>query len=481
MYMEYVINHREPISLFHFFEEISAIPRGSFHEQAIADYLERFAEERGLFCYRDKINNVLIKAPASPAMEHRPPLLLQGHTDMVCEKEADVQHDFLIDPLKLYTDGKFLRARGTTLGADDGIAVAAMLALLDGAITEHPAYECLFTTAEEVGLEGAYAFDYNRLSAKRMINMDSEKIGVVTVGCAGGVRSDLVLSYAPVNNFVACIHVELQGLMGGHSGEDINKGRANANKLMGVLLSALAETQEFGIVRINGGSKDNAIPRSCEAILAVSDADEAIDRITDCSAALIETLSREDRGFALTCETCEPECFCMNAEDTERVLRLLNGVPNGVLQMSEKIEGLVEFSRNLGVVRLENDTLTVTFSSRSAIDAQLEDSMRELEHLADETGCEIRHHGRYPGWEYAKVSALRDAYLQAFRAVTGEDAAVNVIHAGLECGVIRSRIPEMDMISVGPTMHDIHSPSEALDLDATETFWRVLEHLIPTL
>ena len=479
--MEYVVNNRTPISLFRFFEEISAIPRGSFNEQAIADHLVAFANARGLECYRDEANNVLIKAPASLGMESRPPLLLQGHTDMVCEKDSESDHDFLTDPLKLYLDGKFLRARGTTLGADDGVAVAAMMALLDGAIGMHPAYECLFTTAEEVGLEGAYAFDYERITARRMINMDSEALGVVTAGCAGGVRSDLTLFFSPTDCDRSCVRVELRGLMGGHSGEDINKGRANANVLMGRILRTLSEEQAIRLVRINGGSKDNAIPRACEAILAVADVDLAIDRITELAAAEAETLSLEDRGFQVLCESSEPECCMMTGEDTDRVIRLLNGVPNGVLQMSRSVEDLVEFSRNMGVVRCEEGCLTVTFSSRSAIEAQIDASVEELTRLAECTGCEIRHRGRYPGWEYAEVSALRNAYLQAFEEVTGKKATVNVIHAGLECGVICSRIREMDIISVGPTMQDIHSPSEALDLDSTETFWRVLETLIPRL
>lgn len=479
--MEYVVNNRNPIALFRFFEEISAIPRGSFNERAIAEHLVAFAKERKLECYRDEANNVLIKAPASRGMEDRPPLLLQGHTDMVCEKDSESDHDFLTDPLKLYLDGKLLRAKGTTLGADDGIAVAAMMALLDGAIEKHPAYECLFTTAEEVGLEGAYAFDYEKITARRMINMDSETLGVVTAGCAGGVRSDLTLTFTPTEFVGECVRLELRGLMGGHSGEDINKGRANANVLMGRILKALSEEQEISVVRINGGSKDNAIPRACEVLLAVPDADSAIDRMTELAAAEAEKLSLEDRGFQVICETSEPECCMMTGEDTEKVIRLLSGVANGVLQMSRAVEGLVEFSRNLGVVRQEDSTLSVTFSSRSAIESQIDESIEALEGLAEATGCEIRHHGRYPGWEYAEKSMLRDAYLQTFEEVTGESATVNVIHAGLECGVIRSRIREMDIISVGPTMQDIHSPSEALDLDSVETFWRVLETLIPRL
>lgn len=431
-------------------------------------------------CHRDAAHNILIKAPASHGMEGRPPILLQGHTDMVCEKNADVEHDFQKDPLSLYVEGGCLRAKGTTLGADDGIAVAVMLALLDGAVETHPAYECLFTTAEEVGLDGANAFDYSLLSARRMLNLDSEQLGVVTAGCAGGLRSDLTLSHTPIPFAGEGVHVQIKGLMGGHSGENINSGRANANKLMGRLLAKLSETCEVCLVSIEGGSKDNAIPRECEAYLAVPDADAAIECLTEGAEEIAATLGRDDRGFSLICETSGPEAAMMNREDTIRAIGVLTCSSNGVLKMSHDVKGLVCYSRNLGVVRYEDGKMTFVFSSRSEIESHLDDSIRELDLLATLTGCTTRHHSRYPGWSYAPKSPLRDAYCQVYREVTGEDATINVIHAGLECGVIYSRVP-MDIISIGPTMHDIHSPNEALELDSVDTFWRVLATLIPRL
>lgn len=294
--MNFVIQGREPLSVFHFFEEISAIPRPSYHESGIADYLVSFAKARGLECYRDATNNVLIKKPSTMGKENIPAVLFQGHTDMVCEKNADVEHDFLTDPLKLYVDGKMLRAKGTTLGADNGIAVATMLALLDGEIPEHPAMECLFTTAEEVGLDGANNFDYRLISARRLVNMDSEALGRITAGCAGGLRSDIALP-CRVKNFAGrAIRVSVSGLMGGHSGENINSGRANANKLMGRLLAALYGEQKFALVSLSGGSKDNAIPRECEAILAVCDADAAIDCLSEHAAEIANELSQDDKS-----------------------------------------------------------------------------------------------------------------------------------------------------------------------------------------
>ena len=479
--MEYVTAGLEPADVLRWFERISAVPRGSYNEAGIADFLVAFARERGLECYRDAADNVLIQAPATPGMENRPPLLLQGHTDMVCEKNRDVEHDFLRDPLSLYVQGGFLRARGTTLGADDGIAVAMMLALLDGGIPRRPACECLFTTAEEVGLDGAHAFDYSRISARRLINMDSEELGVVTAGCAGGLRSDLTLQYRPEPFAGECLHVQLKGLMGGHSGENINSGRANANKLMGRLLAALEPEAELHLARMEGGSKDNAIPRECEAWLAVPDAAAAAELLTGEAARIAQELGADDRRFELICEDCEPQACMMSAEDTRRAVALLSCAANGVLEMSRDVPGLVEYSRSLGVVRSGEGEMTFVFSTRSAMEARLDASARELDLLAGLCGCTARHHSRYPGWSYAAASPLRDAYLAAYRRVTGSDARVNVIHAGLECGVIGSHLPGIDMISVGPTMHNIHSPDEALDLGSVAVFWRVLGDLLPRL
>lgn len=476
--MEFVIYGRKPEAVFRYFEELSAIPRPSYHESAVADYLCAFAAARGLEHQRDAQHNVLIKAPATPDRQSAAPLLLQGHTDMVCEKNLDTVHDFLQDPLRLYLDGRYLRARGTTLGGDNGIAVAIMLAILDGALPSHPAIECLFTTAEEVGMDGARAFDYTCLSAKRMLNLDSEELGVVTAGCAGGFRSDLALPYTAESLTGTAIECRLTGLAGGHSGECINRGRANANKLMGRLLSALlAEQLEMRLIALNGGSKDNAIPREAVARLAVPDATAACALLKAEAERIAAELSQEDAGFALSVAPCTAT-EALSGAVTRAAVTLLSCAANGVLEMSRRVPGLVEFSRNLGVIRQESGKLVFVFSTRSAIEGQLDASARELDLLAAATGAEVRHHSRYPGWDYAKTSAIRDTYLDAYRRVTGKEARVNVIHAGLECGIIHAHLPEMDMISIGPDMQNIHSPDEALDLDSVEQFWKILACVI---
>ncbi len=480
--MEYVIKGRRPASLFRFLEEISAIPRGSYNEEGIADYLIAFARERGLDVYRDQFHNVLIKRPATEDRVGEAPILLQGHTDMVCEKDADSTHDFTKDSLRLWVDGEMLRATGTTLGADNGVAVAIMLSLLDGEIPSHPPIECLFTSAEEVGMDGARGFDYSRIAARRMVNLDSEALGMITCGCVGGERAELRMPFHAVNAEGQVLRVSIGGLQGGHSGENIHCGRANANKLMGRLLSTLAqEEKDFHLISVTGGSKENAIPRECEALIAVEDPERADAILTEVAEAIACELVEDDRGFSVTVETADEEPVMMSREDTVRAVAILCCPANGVLAMSRDVDGLVEYSRNLGVVRTEAEEMIVTFSSRSAMESRLDASAAELNALAALTNSTVTYYHRYPGWIFSKESPLRDAYSKAFLACTGRKAEIKLLHAGLECGVIKANIPDMDIIAIGPALFDLHSPNERLDLSSTEIFWRTLEQLVTLL
>ena len=477
--MSYLIQNRKPLSVFRFFEDLCAIPHPSYHEEKIADYLCAFAADRGLECYRDDLHNVLIKKPATPDMADRAPLLFQGHTDMVCVKTADSDIDFMKDGLSLYIDGDFLRAKGTTLGADDGIAVATMLALLDGALSSHPALECLFTSAEEVGLDGAEGFDYSHISARKMINMDSEDLGIITAGCAGGLRSTLTKTSARVPVTGECLKVSLQGLFGGHSGVDICSGRANANKLMGRILAKWQKAEgEAHLVSLNGGSKDNAIPSICEAVIVTEDATKTTALIEQTAAEIAAELAGDDKGFFVTVTPTEAPEGMFSATDTAQLIAILATVDNGVKEMNYNIKSLPEWSRNLGVITTTGDEIEFVFSSRSAIESRLDASIDELDTLARITGCVTKHYSRYPGWDYAPVSPLRDLYARAYREVTGKDAIVDVIHAGLECGIIASKLPGLDVISVGPDMRDVHTPDERLNLSSVETFWKTIEKLV---
>ena len=477
--MKYLIQNRKPASIFRFFEEICAIPHPSYHEEKIADYLCAFAAQRGLEYYRDNLHNVLIKKPATPDRADAAPILFQGHTDMVCVKTADSTIDFMKDGLALYLDGDFLRAKGTTLGADDGIAVATMLALLDGELSSHPALECLFTSAEEVGLDGAEGFDYSKITARKMINMDSEDLGIVTAGCAGGLRSTLTKKCESVPFAGECLAISMQGLFGGHSGVDICSGRANANKLMGRLFAKWQKAEgEAHLISIWGGSKDNAISSICEAIIATADVQKTTALIEQTAAEIAAELVGDDKGFFVTVTPVPAPETMFSATDSAQLIAILATVDNGVKEMNYNIKGLPEWSRNLGVITTTGDEVEFVFSSRSAIESRLDASIDELDSLARITGCVTKHYSRYPGWDYAPVSPLRDLYLRAYRETTGKDAIVDVIHAGLECGIIASKLPGLDVISVGPDMRDVHTPDERLNLASVEIFWKTIEKLI---
>ncbi|MBQ7338195.1 MAG: aminoacyl-histidine dipeptidase [Clostridia bacterium] len=470
----------QPRRVMQYFAKISNIPRGSGNECAVADYLVAFACKYGLAYHRDDANNVLIKSPATRGKEGAPALLLQGHTDMVCEKNGDVSHDFTADPICLCLDGDFLTAQGTTLGGDDGIAVAMMLALLESDDLPHPALECLFTAGEEVGMDGAIAFDYRLLAARHMINLDSEDEGQITVGCAGGVRTDLAIPVTrrDPEEKEEYMRVTLRGLCGGHSGEDINRGRTGANALLARLLSTLCRTVPFSLVRIDGGSKDNAIPRECEAVVCLPQVQGATLAMTLMQLAdtLGEELSPEDHGCTMTCERTERDGALapMDAESTRRVLCALHTVPHGVLKMSLDIEGLVEYSRNAGVLRTREDAVELTLTSRSCRESLIDHAQTSLDDFAALCGGTVTHRNRYPGWEFAPVSAVRDAYIAAHTALHGVTPSVAAIHAGLECGYIKLQCPDMDIISVGPDMKDIHSPDEKLSLSSVARVWQTL-------
>ena len=477
--MKYVTEGLEPRRVLELFEEISAIPRASGNEAAIAAWIEKFAKERGCFCLKDKSNNVFVRVPASAGRDHEAAVLLQGHTDMVCEKNSVTEHDFSSEGLKLYIEDGWLRARGTTLGGDDGAAVAIMLAVIDGCLESHPTVECLFTTDEEVGLLGAGSFDYSVITAKSMINLDSEEEGAVIVGCAGGVRSDveIPIKFQPVRGEV--LKISLTGLCGGHSGENINCGRANASKLMGRLLLAVSRKMRVNLISVSGGTKDNAIPREAFAEISVANAERAARAVMSEVNRVRGELCAEDAQLTVVCSVPSDACeSMMTADSTRRVLGLLGTVQNGVIEMSRDVPGLVGFSRNLGVVKTNDNSVSFIFSSRSALESQLDASVDSLDALAAALGGKTRHYSRYPGWSYAQRSPIRNKYLKAATRVLGYEPNVMMIHAGLECGIIRSRLPKLDMIAIGPDMRGIHSPDEALSIASMEKVWKIVAEML---
>lgn len=467
-----------PAKALAYFEELCKIPHGSGNEEAVACYVENFAKERGLFVIRDKNNNVFIRKEATKGYEDESAYLLQGHTDMVCAKVTESAHDFERDALDLYMEDGWLRARGTTLGGDDGIAVAFMLALLDGEIDEHPTLECLFTVEEETGLGGAESFDYSVVTAKRMINLDSESENEVCAGCAGGVRSKIDFVPTLEKSSGDVVTLSIDGLFGGHSGVEINCGRANAIIMTVDILCEIAKEQQIALVSIVGGEKDNAIPRMCEVKFVVEDASNALKVIEMLDEKIREGLCEADKGLKISVFVENDVEDVNTLADSEALLSMLSEIKIGVLAMSAHLVGLVEFSRNLGVIEINENGAYITYSSRSSKEEQIDLSVAEINARVEKLGASVRHTGRYPGWDFLPESELRDTYVRIFKELMGKDVETVVIHAGLECGIIKSRIPDMDIISVGPNMRNIHTPDEALQLDSCARLFTVLKAVL---
>ena len=456
---------------FRYFEAISKIPRSSGNEREIASYLVTFAKELGLEWYRDESNNVLIVKKASLGRESEAPIMLQAHTDMVAEKNVATVHDFEADGITLIQEGNILRADGTTLGADDGFGVAIMLAILENKEISHPTLECLFTSSEEVGLVGASKFDYSKIKARRMINLDSAEEDTVIIGCCGGIRTELTLPITFENGEFKGYRITIGGLCGGHSGEDIDRGRVNAHILMGKLLSLANEKSKIRLSYISGGDKDNAIPRECEAIFACDSLD--ID-FNEYASNFIK--ANEDKGLFVNCEATVFN-KAMSYKDTEAMLKILS-VRNGVLYYRTVSPILPETSRNLARIRTNENEITIGFSSRSYLEKGLAESTTELDNLALSLNGHTYHHEKYPGWASDKDSELVIKWQSSFNKVSGRTPHATLIHAGLECGLISSALPGLVAISVGCNVHDLHTPKETMELDSMD---RIYEALIEAL
>ncbi len=451
-------------SVMRFFEEITRIPRGSGNTDLIADYLYNFGKERSLETVRDEYNNVIIKKAATAGYEDRPALILQGHSDIVCEKEPWCETDMTKEGVEIYREGDFIKARGTTLGADDGIALAYALAILDSDTILHPRLECVFTTDEETGLAGAMNIDPSLISGRMMINLDSGDEGVFTVGCAGGARVDISL---PVTRKAAAggfYKLSVTGLLGGHSGVEIDKGRTNAVKAMLGLLFSLGDIE---IASLYGGNADNAIPREAYAVFASETKPD--------EKALSELLSEICVGEepVLTLESAE-ECKVIDDMSAVKLLSLVAAVPSGVYKMSEDIEGLVETSSNLGICSLSEESFNLTVSVRSSAEKEKEALIERIKEDAEVHGASVSVRGSYPGWAYKKDSALRGRMIESWRNVLGGEPEVIMIHAGLECGIFSDKLPSLDCVSTGPNHFDIHTPKERLSLSSTARVWKFL-------
>ena len=468
-----VISHLEPQSVFSFFEQICAIPHGSYHTTQISNWLVKFAEDRGLEHYQDEAENVIIIKPATPGYENGEPVILQGHIDMVCQKTAECTKDMEKDGLDLILDGDIITADGTTLGADDGIAVAMTLAVLDSDTIKHPRIEAVFTTDEEVGLDGAAALDPKHLTAKRFMNIDSEEEGVFTVSCAGGATAALTFGVEREDFAGTTLTIDVAHLIGGHSGQEIHKGRANADILLGRLLYAASKKAALRIVTVSGGLKDNAIPTDAQAVIVTDNAEAVKAVVAELGQAMAAEYSTVDPKITVTASEAgagRP----MTAESTRRIITFLVTTPNGVQAMSADIEGLVQTSLNLGILATKDEAVEASYSVRSCIESQKEMLLDRLECLCTDLGGSMKIFGAYPGWAYSKESPLRDLLVDVFRDQYGHEPQIVAIHAGLECGLFAGKMPGLDCISFGPDLHDVHTPRETMSVSSTQRVWKML-------
>lgn len=463
-----------PQRVFYYFEQIAAIPHGSRNTKAISDYLVDFAKEHNLVWYQDENNNVVIVKEASAGYEAAEPIIIQGHMDMVCEKEKGVDIDFEKDGLKLYIDGDFLKAEGTTLGGDDGIAVAYALALLDSQEIAHPKLEVVITVDEEIGMLGADAIDLSMLTGHTMLNIDSDVEGSFLTGCAGGMAVNVTLPIKRVMQSGEKVALTITGLEGGHSGSEIDKEHGNANILMGRLLRALFEETPFGIISLAGGLKDNAIPRECVTELLVPQ--ENVNLVKEIADKLDIELKKEfmtaDPSVCIEFEDLgKKEESILDFGSVSRVIFYLRSVPNGVQHMSQVMHGMVETSLNLGIMELKEDALHTVTSIRSSVGTRKADLLDRVTAIVELLGGEAEVEGDYPAWEYKQDSSLRPQIAKVYKQLYGKDPVFETIHAGLECGLLSEKIKNLDCVSFGPDNFDIHTPKERLSISSTGRVW----------
>ncbi len=463
-------------SVFHYFLEISKIPRASGNTAPIAEYLVNFAKERGLYVRRDAADNVVIRKAATQGYEGRPTVILQGHTDIVAQKLPELDKDMDREGVEVFRDGDFLRAKGTTLGGDDGVAIAYALALLDSKDIPHPTLEVICTSDEEIGLLGAVALDTSDITGKMMINVDSDDEGMFTVGCAGGQRSDVTLPVKREGTSGRSYELSVAGLLGGHSGVEIDKGRENATKILGECLAVFGDGVR--LITLSGGSADNAIPRECRARIALSSLSDA-ERTA--LLAIEEKYRVTEADIKITLSECAPSDMPLDALSSRCAISLINSLPSGVIAMSEDIPGLVETSLNLGIAKLSDTHLSLSFSIRSAKAKSKAALAERVRKIGEDHGAFCEEHGAYPAWEYKKDSPLRDAMCKVYERMYGKAPTVVTIHAGLECGIFSDKIEGLDCVSMGPDNFDIHTTEEHLSISSTERVWEYLKEVLKNI
>ncbi len=473
--------------IFKYFGEISKIPRGSGNEMAVSNYLVEYAKQHNLEHYQDEAYNVIMIKEATSGYENEPAIILQGHMDMICEKLKDSTHDFTKDPIKLIVEGEYLHADGTTLGADNGVAVAYILAMLSDETISHPRLEAIITTDEEVGMNGALKLDLSMLKGKYLINLDSEEEDCVLTSCAGGMRTNCTLPLNRIAGTGKKIKLSLGGMQGGHSGTDIHRNRANAPKLLGRLLFDLREENSFALIHAFGGFKDNVIPREAEAELLIPGDGKALEEavlkmkasITKLMAGYQQEMSASEPQLKLEIEDKEEGTYdVLHPVSFEKMLFMLVNMPNGVQVMSSHIPGLVESSLNIGVFKIEEDSAVFVSALRSSIYNYKHFMGNKLDYMISFLGGEYKEYAEYPGWEYKSDSPLRERYKSLYKEETGKEIRVEALHAGLECGIINEKLPGIDAISIGPDLFNVHTVEEKLNIASAVRVYQLLEKAV---
>ena len=477
-----ILQNLQPKEVFEYFEAISNIPRGSGNEKQISDYLLNFGKSLGLESIQDEALNVIIKKPGTKGYENAPTVIIQGHMDMVCEKNNGVEHDFEKDPLKLRIVDDYIYATDTTLGADNGIAVAYAMAILASKDIPHPPIEVLITTDEETGMSGAMAINKEHIDGKILINLDNEEEGYLLVSCAGGIRSTATLNIEKQDiNDKKLVKISISGLKGGHSGMDIIKERGNSNKILGRVLKELSREINFNIVKLNGGSKNNAIPREAEAVITITSSDEnkVIDVIKNYNNIIGNELRTQDSGLKIEASVItdkeEKEFTC---ESTKKVVDLLYLYPNGINSKSVEIEGLVESSTNLGVLTTKDNIVEFDSAIRSSIPSLKDEIVLRSKTIVELFGGEFTTTADYPGWEYNPDSKIREICQSVHKDMYGKEAKIVAIHAGVECGLFNEKLGNLDMISFGPNLYDVHTPDEHMSISSVRNCYEYLKAIL---
>lgn len=468
----------EPSRVFHYFEKIASIPHGSRNTKQISDYCKNWAIEHSLEYYQDASNNVIIIKEASAGRENEEPIIIQGHLDMVCEKAEGVNKDMDVEGLDLIVDGDVLKANGTTLGGDDGIAVAMALAILEDEELSHPRLEAVFTVDEEIGMLGAVDLDVSPLKGKTLLNIDSEEEGIFTVSCAGGAVATCEIPFVSELANDNVIKIVATDLTGGHSGVEIHKGRANANKVIATILNELLKKVSFKLISVNGGLKDNAIPFHSEAIICSDEEVNVVSNlVNDIAKPLIEKYKSTDPSMKIVVSD-ENAQNCMDSISTEKIVNALYELPEGVQKMSMDVEGLVQTSLNMGILKTEASKVSMSYCVRSSVDKEKRELIASLDDYMTKIGAEFSVSGDYPGWEYKKESPLRDLMVELYTKQYKEKPVIEAIHAGVECGIFAGKIPGLDCVSYGPNLSEIHTCRERMSISSVQRVYKMTREII---